>query len=344
MQVTSSTTFDFFPFFQMTPDLVCMVSKDGFFKKINPAVVERLKYSEEELMEQPVSAFIHPDDKEVTKYRRAKLLRGQALLNFQNRYVAKDGSVVWLEWTSIYAPDKEMVFAIAKDITTRKISELEVEGKYKKLKVLASNFKNAIENDREHISAELHEEIAQLASVVKMDLDWVSQSLHVLPEPTRIRMDNAIVVANLLINTIRRMSFSISPHMIRDLGLNATFNWHCEEFARINGIPCYFETAFEDDEHDHDIKVDLFRICQESLSNVMYHAQAGMAKVTLEQSPGGIRLTVMDDGIGFNRESAVKLSGLVRIRERAELNNGSVLVHSSPGMGTSVVAFFSRNA
>src|SRR6476660_1540746 len=117
---------DLFLLFEMTPDLVCIVSKEGYFKKINTAVCQKLQYPEAELMARPVSDFIHPDDKALTAEARAGLLKSQPLLNFQNRYVTRNGDTVWLEWTSIYLPDHETVFAIAKDITPRKLSELEL--------------------------------------------------------------------------------------------------------------------------------------------------------------------------------------------------------------------------
>ena len=99
-----------FTLFEMTPDLVCIVSKEGFFQKINPAVSRKLGYTDEELKAVPVSTFIHPADKERTASERAKLLNNHPLLNFQNRYCHKNGETVWLEWTSIYLPEKELVF------------------------------------------------------------------------------------------------------------------------------------------------------------------------------------------------------------------------------------------
>src|SRR5688500_12547546 len=132
---------EFFPLFQKTPDLVCIADKAGFFKIVNDAVIEKLGYSEEELFSKPISSFIHPEDKELTSIRRSELLSGKALLNFQNRYVTKTGAIIWLHWTSIYFPDKEIVFAIAKDITEIKLIEKEVEEKYRKFQNLAIHFK-----------------------------------------------------------------------------------------------------------------------------------------------------------------------------------------------------------
>lgn len=97
--------------FEKTLDLVCIVDKAGWLKKFNPAVVDTLGYSYEELLAKPISDLIHPDDKELTASRRTELLNNNPLVNFQNRYVSKSGSIVWLEWTSVYIPEKEVVFA-----------------------------------------------------------------------------------------------------------------------------------------------------------------------------------------------------------------------------------------
>ena len=121
-----TTEFEMFALFELTPDLVCIAGKDGFLKKVNPAVMQKLGYTAEEIYTRPIASFIHPEDRDMTGQVRAKLLNGEALLNFQNRYIRKNGTIIWLEWTSIYIPDKEIVFALAKDITERKLLENEV--------------------------------------------------------------------------------------------------------------------------------------------------------------------------------------------------------------------------
>lgn len=337
MTESALTGIDFLAFFERTPDLVCIVSREGRFLQVNPSVLSTLGYGEDELIGQVVAGFIHPDDRELTRLRRARLLNGQALLNFQNRYVCKNGQSVWLDWTSIYLPEKEVVFAIAKNVTERKLTEKEVEIKYQRIRDMAEHFKTTLESDREALAAELHEDLAQLASVIKMDIDWVKQSLPDLPESTRKRMQNAEMVLDLLINTIRRMSFSISPGMLNDLGIVAALEWHCQEFTRLTSIPCYFKCECVEDELDELLKVDFFRVCQESLNNVLYHANAATVRVHLHHTGNEMRLSVTDDGLGFDMAKATKISGLVKMRERASSINGSLEVISQPGLGTTIL-------
>ncbi|EDM37783.1 GGDEF domain [Pedobacter sp. BAL39] len=114
------TVFDLEYFFQVTPDLLCVAGFDGYFRKINPAVSNTLGYTEEELFSSPISSFIHPDDQHTTGQKRLELIGGQSLLNFENRYITKDGAIVWLSWTSVPILRDKIVFAIAKNISHRK--------------------------------------------------------------------------------------------------------------------------------------------------------------------------------------------------------------------------------
>ncbi len=112
--------FDLEYFFEVAPDLLCIAGFDGYFKKINPAVCKVLGYSERELFAAPIKDFIHPEDRERTAENRTALLQGRSLLNFENRYLTKEGAIVWLSWTSVPIKKDRLVFAIAKDITYRK--------------------------------------------------------------------------------------------------------------------------------------------------------------------------------------------------------------------------------
>jgi PAS domain S-box-containing protein len=337
MMQQHTSDIDLFTLFEMTPDLVCIAGKDGFFRKVNPAVIDTLGYSQQELFATPIATFIHPDDKQITSERRGQLLQGQHLLNFQNRYVTKSGEIVWLEWTSVYVPDKEVVFAIAKNITPRKLIEKKVEEEYRKFRNLATYFKTSIEEDRKYFATELHEELAQLAAIIKMDLEWISKDTSELTASSKNRLAQAAAVADLLVNTIRKISFTISPHMLDDFGLNTTLEWHCREFSILTGIPCRFEANYDEASLTKEMKIDFFRICQESLSNVMDHAGATSVQITIEDREENIVLSIIDNGRGFDLEQHPSLSGLTIIRERALSIDAHFDIDSQPGNGTRIL-------
>lgn len=119
-KVGQDMVFDLEYFFEIAPDLLCIAGFDGYFKKINPAVSTTLGFSKEELFSRPISSFIHPDDREITAKRRKALSDGQSLINFENRYLAANGSTIWLSWTSVPIKRDQLIFAIAKNITYRK--------------------------------------------------------------------------------------------------------------------------------------------------------------------------------------------------------------------------------
>jgi PAS domain S-box-containing protein len=327
--------FELNPFFELTPDLVCIARKDGYFEKVNPSVLVKLEYTEEELYAREIASFIHPDDREVTAARRKELLNGRALINFQNRYVSKSGKIVWLHWTSIYYEDLEVVFAIAKDVTERKLKEQEVEEKYRQFKGLATHFKKTIEKEKKYLAVELHEELAQLASIVKMDIDWISNNTPDLSEASRQRLEHAHDVSDLLVNAIRKITYAISPNMLEDLGLHETLKWLCDEFELRHGISCQYEGNCNEEHLSQEVKLDFYRICQELLNNVTSHAEASQVYIRLEPMEEKIRLSFTDNGKGFKIDHQDR-SGLTGIRERAASINGSLHIDSGPGRGTHV--------
>ena len=108
---------DLEPFFSLSEDYLCIAGFDGYFREINPAFIKAMGYSREELFASPISHFVHPDDRQNTAETRAPILKGKPLLHFQNRYITKTGEIIWLTWTSIPIPGKELIYAISKNIT-----------------------------------------------------------------------------------------------------------------------------------------------------------------------------------------------------------------------------------
>lgn len=331
-----SHDFDMFSFFEMTPDLVCIAGKDGFFRKVNNAVLEKLGYTEAELFANPISFFIHPEDREPTALERTKLLEGTALTDLENRYVSRSGQTIWLHWTSVYIPGKEVVFAIAKDITQKKQVELNTREKFKKFKGLATHFKNNLERDRKSFAFELHEELSQLAAAIKIDIEIIKGGAQELPGFLKSRIDNASVVAQALIDKMRKLSYNISPTMLNTLGLKETLEWLCKDFTAANGIYCTFAGQYNEADLTPEVQLDIFRICQESLKNVMIHAKATSVDVTIEDVGEEICLSIIDNGAGFEMEKQKKSSGLTNMRELAASINGDFDINSEPGKGTKI--------
>ncbi len=334
--LSHTSAFELLLFFELTPDLVCIARKDGYFQQVNPAVIKKLGYTVEELYAQPISNFIHPEDRLFTQQHRNELIAGKPLVNFQNRYVTNEGTIIWLDWTSVFLPGKELVFAIAKDVTERKLAQLEVEEKYNRFKGLANHFKGSIERDRKYLSIELHEELAQLLAVLKIDIDWIRAKEIELPDAVGKRLEHAAVITEMLIKTIQRISFTISPGMLNDLGLIETLRWHCNEFSVISTIDCQLEGSCNDEAISKEIQLDIFRICQEALHNVLYHSEATAATITITETDNDFSFVITDDGKGFDITRLQHSNGLTVIKERAASINAVVTIISKPGKGTEV--------
>ena len=128
-------------FFSLSPDIICIAGFDGYFKKINPALSNLLGYSKEELLENPIQNFIHDDDVLPTTISIQALKNNTPLVNFQNRYITKNGDIVWLSWSSIPEDREDVVYAIAKNITHLKTVENERNNLLRNLTSLNSRLK-----------------------------------------------------------------------------------------------------------------------------------------------------------------------------------------------------------
>jgi diguanylate cyclase (GGDEF)-like protein/PAS domain S-box-containing protein len=114
-------------FFNLSHDMICVAGFDGYFKRVNPAFERILGYSQRELVGHPFSEFVHPDDRERTAEEAAAIGTGGGTVQFQNRYLDKQGDVHWIEWASVGVPEDNLIYAVARDVTDRKVLEQELE-------------------------------------------------------------------------------------------------------------------------------------------------------------------------------------------------------------------------
>ena len=336
MEFIENSPEDFSSFFEHTPDLVCIADKKGFFKSVNNAVVNKLGYTKEELLSRPILSFIFPEDLEITEITRWEMFQGKPLVNFENRYITKTGEIIWLHWTSFYLPHKQSVFAIAKDITEKKKIEKEVDDKYQQFKELALHFKGSIEKDRQQFAFELHEELAQLAAVIKLNLNSVTNLNPDLSQSAKDKIDHAAYLSELMIKTIRKISFEVSPYMLDYNCLNGALTLLCNDFSTLHKIPCFLEADFNEENISKEIKIDFFRVCQEALKNVINHSDAESVTVSIQESENKVKLTIFDNGKGFDPKKQRQKSGLSHIHDRVASINGQLNISSKPGEGTMI--------
>lgn len=331
-----------FTLFEMTPDLVCIVNREGYFQKINPAVSATLGFTTEELMAFPVARFIHPDDKERTAINRSRLLKGEPLLNFQNRYVTKNGNTVWLEWTSVYLHNSELVFAIAKNITAGKLAGIAMEQNVLTLHRLNHDVKRHSEKERREIAGTLHEDLGQIAAAIKLKMEWLNGQVLVLSPPNSELVTQTLRSTNQLLNKLRDLSYSLSAEAMFLYGLSASLDTLCKEFTKKTGVFSQFKSRYREGMLSEEEKLDLYRICQEALENVAKHANATKVSVYLRRTVRGVLLTIADNGCGFDPVS-VNLSGISVMTARALSIQGTLTVNSSSN-GTAVAVLLKKRS
>jgi len=124
MLLLTKDKFDYDYFIELSPDLVCVGGHDGFFKKVNAAVLKTLGYTEHELLSRPITSFAHPEDQQAMNEQLDSVLTTEEALNFENRHLTKTGEAIWLSWTMVPVQRDQLIFATAQNISHRKKTEL----------------------------------------------------------------------------------------------------------------------------------------------------------------------------------------------------------------------------
>jgi PAS domain S-box-containing protein len=239
---------------------------------------------------------------------------------------------------------KKLFTVILRDITARERAEREVRESREQLRQLSASLQAVREEEKARIARELHDELGQALTGLKMDL---AQLVTQLAPEQQGAIDQANAMKTLIESTVasvRRIATELRPLMLDDLGLVATIEWLVNDFSRRTGIAVNLTLPEADFELDPEPSTALFRVLQESLTNVARHAGAGHVRVTLAGTERDVRLTVHDDGKGIDAalERAPKTYGLLGMRERASMLGGELTVHSNPGAGTSIVMIVPR--
>lgn len=189
----TDASFKYELFFELSPDLLCIAGYDGYFKKVNAAVSKLLGYTMDELYARPINDFVHCADKRSTQLARNELTKSKPLYNFENRYVKKNGEIVWLSWTSLPIDSDRLVFAIAKDITHRKRLEADrsklltkLTNTNKDLKQLTYTTSHDLRSPVNNLLAVLdmldlskidNEEANELITIVKLSGEYLKETL-----------------------------------------------------------------------------------------------------------------------------------------------------------------------
>jgi signal transduction histidine kinase len=213
------------------------------------------------------------------------------------------------------------------------------------LRQLSARMIETQERERRHIARELHDEIGQCLSAIRVQFATLQRRTE-LPEALAL-IGSAADLTERTLGRVRSLALLLHPPQLDTLGLRAALRWHIREQERLHD----WRIRFNDAEVGHDIPADLaiavYRIVQESLSNALLHGRAQAVCVDLTREREGLKLQVVDDGCGFDPEEVstreTPTLGLMGMTERARLLAGSLTIASTPGEGTRVTAVFPRH-
>ncbi|MES2371054.1 MAG: PAS domain S-box protein [Bacteroidota bacterium] len=328
-------------------EIIAMHDREGKVVYMSPSIEKLLGYKAEERVGKHALEFVHKDDiPRIKKILENLVTRPGETAQAQWRHQHADGNWHWMEGVAtnlLHDPAVRAVVHNFRDISEREKIETELIEKNTELQKLSAYLQHVREEERKYIAREVHDELGQLVSALKINIDWINLKIPGLDELAKKRIDHTTKTIEVLISSIRKIASSLRPSILDDFGLNAAVEWQCREIKNINGIQCIFNSDFNDNHLSIEIKTELFRITQESLTNVMRHSGAENVTVEITEDEETIHLKIIDDGVGFDTTVMKNTLGLIGLRERAVSLNGSLRIESEIGKGTIVLATIPKN-
>jgi PAS domain S-box-containing protein len=254
--------------------------------------------------------------------------------------VYKEGKLILWKENYVYRLPSGEIVDVYDDITERKLAESKLLTYQEKLQSLASELSLVEERERRSIATDLHDQIGQTLSVIKMRC---FELRHELKEPHLIQqIDEIKELVKQTIQDTRSLTFELSPPVLYELGLVAAIDWLAEQFQLKHNLKCSVETDKKPKPLKQDIEIVLFRSVRELLVNIVKHAQAKKVTITIRVNKNNLRIRVADDGVGFSLDTKADKSykdqqfGLFNITERIRHLGGSLEVATQKGKGTMV--------
>jgi PAS domain S-box-containing protein len=309
----------------------------------NPAAAHMGGYADGELVGKPFRGTLHPPDPSApAEAPESAVHRAEGAL-----FRRKDG--YWFPVQYIRTPLREggaVVGAVItfQDITERQKTEKALHDYAEQLRALSRQLLEVQEAERRHLARELHDEIGQTLTALKLNLEGIGRAWPgAAPAPPAL--EDSLAVVDQAISEVRNLSLDLRPALLDDLGLVPALRWYVERQAQRAGLTARLDAAVHE-RLPPALETVCFRLVQEALTNVLRHAGARHVDVLLWREGAAVELTVRDDGAGFDVAEARRRAahgaslGLLGMQERVQLLGGTIDVHSAPGHGTQIRAHF----
>lgn len=233
----------------------------------------------------------------------------------------------------------DMALALERREEEHQQAEAHIRESREQLRKLSAHIQTVREEERTRIAREIHDDLGQALTALRLDLSWIGRRLQLDQAALQQKVQSMAKVIDSTMETVHRLSSELRPGILDDLGLAEAIEWQAEEFQNRTGITCEVQLDCEQIQLTKEQSTAIFRIYQETLTNIARHASAQTVLVTLEVSDGNLTLMVGDDGRGITQEqiSRPDAYGIMGIRERVLALGGEVTFEGSPAGGTKVV-------
>jgi len=281
-----------------------------------------------------------PFDRDLVVERCRSALQKKGREEFEFRMVAADGRTIWLRGIvrGVAEQKQDKLRGIMVDISERKNVEARLKESFEQLRNLAVRLQSVREEESTRIALEIHDELGQALTGLKMDLTWLHKKISPDQPALAEKVGSMLKLIDSTIQTVRRISTELRPGVLDDLGLVAALEWQSDEFQRRTGIRCQVSLPEDSVALDKEKSTAVFRIFQETLTNIARHAKAKNVTITMRYDAEHLYLVVRDDGIGIPMQkiSDPHSMGLISMRERAVFLGGKLNITSQPMQGTIV--------
>ncbi|MGA9364046.1 MAG: PAS domain S-box protein [Bacteroidota bacterium] len=324
---------------------------DGIILSWNPGAERIYGYSRDEVIGKHVSIFVPPERQDEMAEILQRIRRGDRVIHYETVRRRKNGEqgIVSLTISPIRDKAANITSAsiIVRDITEQRRLQEQLDRAARQrteaLQHFADSVQHAQEEERRRIARELHDDLGQRLTGMKLNLQVLEDDLPGTDGETKDKLENIKRQIDLMITEIRRISANLRPAALDDFGLTVAMQLLCKEFQKSQNAQVHFQSD-SDEEYDERVRIALYRIAQEALSNIAKHTRATRVSVELSHTDRVVSLVVEDNGRGFEvekvhrHEESPRGFGLINMRERAQLLGGSFQIRSSKRTGTRIQA------
>lgn len=335
--------------FDTMPIGLIVVNKDANIVEWNPSAEKIYGWLKDEALGKKMIGFIidRSEKKFFESFTRQILNSDKTESSIQNN-IAKNGRRILIEgyFTALRDDNGDYLgyMAMMRDITEIKKAEEELMKSREDFRALAGYLQKSREEERLMIAREIHDEVGQVLTSLKMNLSLLNREVEADQENINAKsvageLKSMSGIIDRSVVKIRKLITQLRPEILDKLGLVPAIEWQINEFEENSGLKCSFSTNYEDEEIDKEISLVIFRVFQEALTNILRHAKAAKVDVELLNAQKKIMLTVADNGIGIKPKSTEepKSFGLLGMQERAFLVGGKVDIESEEGRGTKII-------